>query len=118
MTWQSKAQRKPDSVKFRCRVGRIFMTEAMTITQSLQSKKISVKLPVMVRVDNMDAIFMRSNVTATSHTKHVDIRNKYVNEYVEDKIEDIVFVKSVKNDCNILTNNLGGELMISNQKNS
>ena len=52
----------------------------------------------MVRVDNMGAIFMASNITTTSHTKHVDIRYKYVNKYVEDEVVKIVFVKSAEND--------------------
>ena len=38
----------------------------------------------MVRVDNLGAIFMAGNVTAASHTKHMDIRYKYVNEYAKD----------------------------------
>ena len=45
---------------------------------------------------------MVGNVTAKSHTKHVDIREKYVNEFV--------FVKSTENDSNILTKNLSGDL--------
>ena len=36
----------------------------------------------------------------------MDIRNKYVNRYVEDGIVKIVFVKSADNDSNILTKNL------------
>ena len=40
----------------------------------------------------MEAIFMASNITTTCHMKHVDIRYKYVNEYVEDGVVKIVFV--------------------------
>ena len=54
------------------------------IIQLLGSIKILVKYPVMGRVDNVDAIFMASNITTTSYTKYMDIRYKYVNEYVED----------------------------------
>ena len=43
--------------------------------------KISVKYPVMVKVDNVSAILMASNITTTSCTKHVDIRDKYVSKY-------------------------------------
>ena len=53
--------------------------------------KITVMLVVTVKVDNIGAIFMAGNVTATSHTKHVDIRYMNVNEYVENGIEIIVF---------------------------
>ena len=64
----------------------------------------------MVRVDNIGAIFVASNITTTSHTKHVDIWYKYVNEYVEDGIVKIIFVKSADNDSDILTKNLSTEL--------
>ena len=65
--------------------------------------KTSVELSIMARVDNMGSISMAGSITATSHTKHVDIRYRYVNEYVADDIAKIVFVQSVKNDANTLT---------------
>ena len=64
----------------------------MFVIQLLGSMKIAVEYPVMVRVDNVGAIFMASNVTTTCCTKHVDIRCKHINEYVKDKVVKIVFV--------------------------
>ena len=46
--------------------------EVMFVTQLLGSTKISVKLPVMTRVDNVGAIFMASNITTMSGTKYED----------------------------------------------
>ena len=57
--------------------------ESMFIMKLLQSMKFSVKLLLTERVENVEEIYMAENITATSHTKHVDIRYKYVNEYVE-----------------------------------
>ena len=71
--------------------------------------KISVKLSVIVKVDNVGIIFMDSNIFTTSHTKHVDIKYKYLNEYVEDRIVKIIFVKTTENDSNILTKNLSAK---------
>ena len=51
------------------------------------SMKISVKLPVIVRVDNVGAMFTASNITIMSYTKCMDIRYKYVIEYVEDRVK-------------------------------
>ncbi len=39
----------------------------------LQSMKIKVKLPIIVYVDNVGAIFKTKNITTTGHSKHVDI---------------------------------------------
>jgi len=41
---------------------------------------------------------------------YVDIRYKYVNEYVEDGVIKIIFVKSGDNDSDIMTKNLGEDL--------
>ena len=60
----------------------------MFVAQLLQDIQIVVQYPVMVRVDNIGAIFMASNITTKSHIKHVNIWYKYVNEYVEDGIVD------------------------------
>ena len=84
--------------------------EVMFVIQLLGSMKISLKLLVMVRVDNVDAIFMASNIITTSCTKQVNVRYKYVHEYVEEEIVQIIFVKSADNDSNILTKNLSAEL--------
>ena len=42
---------------------------------------------------------------AMTHTKHVGIRYKYVNEYVVDRIVKIVFIKLADNDSNNITKN-------------
>ena len=55
----------------------------------------------MVRVDNVGTIFMASNITTISPTKHMDI----VNEYVKDGVVKIAFAKSTDSDSNILTKN-------------
>ena len=79
--------------------------------------KILVKLPVMVRVDNIEAIFLASNITTISCTKHIDARYKYVHEYMEDGVLNIIFVKSAENDSNVLTKMLSAELHKKNSKN-
>ena len=43
-------------------------------------------------------------------SKHIDVRTKYVNEYVEDGVLRMVYVKSEENDAHIFTKNLGSEL--------
>ena len=53
---------------------------------------------------------MASNITTTSHTKHVDIRYMNDNIYIQDGIIKIIFVKSTDNNNNILTKNLSAEL--------
>ena len=90
--------------------------EVMFMVLFLGSMKLSIKYIVMVGVDNVGAIFMASNITTTSCTKHMDIRYKYVKEYVEDGIVKMFFVKSADNDSYILTENLSRELSDKHSK--
>ena len=67
-------------------------------------------LPIVVNVDNMRTVYMSKNINTTGRSKHIDVRTKYVNEYVEDGVLKIVYVKSEENDTDIFTKTLGGEL--------
>ena len=72
--------------------------------------KINVTLPIVVNVDNMSTVFMSKNISTTWRSKHIDVRTKYVNEYVEDGVLKIVYVKSEENEADIFAKNLGSEL--------
>jgi len=74
----------------------------------MQSIGISVKLPIIVRVDNVGAIFMAENLTTSQRTKHVDIRYHFVREFVEDGFIRIIFVRTKKNRADIFTKNVSG----------
>ena len=67
--------------------------EVMFVCQLLRGMKISIKLPITARVDNVRSIDMGSSVTTTSCTKYMGIRYKYVNEYVKDGVVEIVFIQ-------------------------
>ena len=84
--------------------------EVMYVSQLLASMKIRVQYPIIVHVDNVGAIFIVQNITTSSCTKHVDVHYKYVNEFVEDEVVKILFVKLKVNDADLFTKNLRGEL--------
>ena len=48
----------------------------MFMVKLLQSMKILIKPPVMVRVDNVRAIFNARKITATSYTRNMDMKYK------------------------------------------
>ena len=113
ISWRSKAQRSVTLSSSEAEWVALSeaVKEIMFVVQLLESMKIKVKLPVTVRVDNVGAIFMSKNISTSSRTKHVDIRTKYVNEYVEDGIIKIIFVQSSDNDSDIMTKNVSGDLL-------
>ena len=59
--------------------------------------KINVKIPIVCQVDNVGAIFMAENVTATPKSKHIDTRAKFVTQFVDDGFLKIMFVKTAEN---------------------
>jgi hypothetical protein len=84
--------------------------EVKFVFQVLQSMGVCVTLPTIVRVDNIGAIFIGSNVGVPQRSKHIDVRYHFVQEFVHDGFLSIIFVCTKDNDTNIFTKNLPGEL--------
>jgi hypothetical protein len=78
--------------------------------QILLSMGIKVKLPIIVQVDNIGAIFKTENVSTSSQTKHVDVKYHFVHEYVEDGFIKIIFVRSEHNVSDRFTKNVTGDI--------
>jgi hypothetical protein len=73
----------------------------------LKGMGFDVKLPIIVRCDNVGAIFMAENSSSGIRTHHIDTRYHFVREHVEDGLIKIVFVKSRTNDADMFTKNVG-----------
>ena len=75
VSWQSKSQRSITLLLSKAKF--VALSEAAKevkfIVQIMQSIGIKVKLPVIMRVDNVGAIFMAENLTTSQHKKHEDI---------------------------------------------
>ena len=84
--------------------------DILFVVQVLESLDVAVEKPVVVRVDNMGAIFMSGNNSSSARTRHIDTRWHFVRELVEDKVVEVVFVKSQDNKSDMFTKNLNGDL--------
>jgi hypothetical protein len=112
ISWKSKGQRgvtlSSSEAEF------VALSEAAKeikfVFQILKSMGIPIKLPIIVRVDNIGAIFIGSNVAVSQRSKHIDIRYHFVREFVHDGFIQIIFVKTKDNDADIFTKNLSGDL--------
>jgi len=71
---------------------------------------VNVELPIIVRVDNIGAIFMSENISTSNRTKHVDCRIRFVNQFIEDGFLKVIFVKSEDNKSDPLTKNVSGDI--------
>ena len=54
-----------------------------------------------------------NNESAGQKTKHIDVWYHYVQEYVEDGIMKIMFVKSADNIADIFTKNTNGGMFVT-----
>ena len=84
--------------------------EVKFIAQILLTMDIPVQLPIVVRVDNVGAIFMSESHSTTGKTKHIDIRHNFVRQYVDEGFLKIIFVKSEDNLSDGYTKNTSTEV--------
>jgi len=84
--------------------------EVKFVYQVLQSMGMKIKIPIIVRVDNVGAIFMAENVAVSQRTKHIDVKYRFVQEFVMDGFLKIIFVRTVDNQADIFTKNVSGDI--------
>ena len=75
----------------------------------LQNLGIALDLPIVVKTDNIGALFMSQNSSTGVRTRHVDTRYHFIRENIEDGIIKMEFVKSLDNDSDIFTKNVNHE---------
>jgi hypothetical protein len=116
--WKSKAQKSVSLLSSEAEYYALSEAakEIKFVVQILLSMGIPVKIPVIVRLVNMGAIFMSENASAWSRTKHVDTRYHFVREYVEDGFIRIVFVRTANNISDSFTKNVTGDVYDAHTK--
>jgi hypothetical protein len=77
----------------------------MFVKQVLESMGIEIKLPILIKVDNVGAIYLSNNFALSQRTKHIDIRQHFVREFVEVGIIKTIFVPTDDNEADINTKN-------------
>ena len=75
-----------------------------------------VEFPIIVKVDNVGAMFLANNPVLSQQTKHISVRQHFIREFVEDGIIKVIFVKSKNNDADIFTKNLSKDLFEKHKK--
>ncbi len=91
-------ERVPEN--YRLHVGRVTRSE----------RGMKVQTPIIVRGDNVGAIFMAKNVAVSQRIKHIDVRYQFVQEFVMDEFLKIIFLRTAENQADIFTENVDGDL--------
>ena len=85
VAWRSKAQKSVilSSSEAELVSSSKAAKEVKFIVQVIESMGIKDKKPVTIRVDNIGAIHMAKDSNTSHRSKHVDVRYKYVTEFVD-----------------------------------
>jgi hypothetical protein len=78
---------------------------------------IKVNLPIIIKTDNIGAIFMAENSSTGVRTRHVDTCYHFIREFNEDGFIKVEFVRSVENDADIFTKNVSHDFYVKHTKN-
>ena len=109
--WRSKAQK--GVTLSRSEAEYVEMSEAVKeirfVYYLLECLGISVKLPIIVRTDNIGAIFMAENSSSGVRKRHIDTRYFFIHEHMEDGFIKIVFVRTDDDDTDIFTKDMNRE---------
>ena len=83
--------------------------EVKFIHQVLASMNIHVQTPIIIKVDNVGAMFMAENTSTSARTRHIDIRYQYVREFIVDGLIKVIFVRTHDNLADDFTKNVNGD---------
>ena len=89
------------------------VAEVMFVKMLLEFLAIPLKLPIIVYVDNLGAIYLSQSASTSNRTKHIDTHYHFIREYIKDGILQIKFVCSEENHA--FTKNLPRESYMQNQ---
>jgi hypothetical protein len=84
--------------------------EVRFIVMVLESLVIEVENPSIIKLDNVGAILMADNVSATRCTKAIDTHYHFVHEFVEENFIKVIFVKTAENKHDMFTKKVGSEV--------
>lgn len=118
ITWRSKGQKAVtlSSTESEYYALSELCSEIIFVKQILEFVQVEVEYPIIVRVDNVGAMFLANNPVLSQRTKHISVRQHFIREFVEDGIIKVIFVKSRNNDADIFTKNLSKELFEKHKK--
>jgi hypothetical protein len=79
--------------------------EAIFAKQVLESMGVKLAFPIIIKCDNVGAIYISNNYSVSQQTKHINTRQHFIREYIEDEIIKVIFTPSEKNDADFMTKN-------------
>jgi hypothetical protein len=116
--WRSKSQKGVTLLSIEVKYVAIsdVVKELKFIYYLLGDLHIKVNLPIVVKTDKIDAIFMSENASIGFRTQRVDTRYHFVREFIKDGFIKIKFIHSVEKYSDLFTKNENQELYVKHTK--
>ena len=77
---------------------------------------INLELPMVIKIDNVGAMFMAETASASNCTRHIDVKYHHVRETIAEGLIKLVFVESEKNLADIFTKNVNKAILELHQE--
>ena len=110
--WKSKGQKSVSLSSTEAEY--VAMSESVKeikfVSMLLEGIGVKVQYPMTVRVDNIGAIYLSENKSVSNRTKHIDTRFHFVRNYVDEKLIEVIFVRSEENQSDGFTKNVSGDI--------
>ena len=81
--------------------------EIKWMKQMLEEMNFQVRTPVIVNIDNQSAMKIAENDVDHSRTKHIDIKNHFIKNEINDKMIELKWVATENQIADIFTKGLG-----------
>ena len=91
--------------------------EILFVRQLLNHMKIKIEYPMIIETDNVGAMYLSNNYATSQRTHHIDTCYHFVQEFIEDGIIKIKFVRSEENKADIFTKNVNQTLFQKHKQN-
>ena len=112
IVWRSKAQKNVTLSSSEAEYVALSdcVKDVRFVMQILTELEVQYPKPVVVKIENVGAMFMAENISSSARTRHINVRLKFVNEFIEQGEIEVVFVKSADNNADVFTKNTSGEI--------
>ena len=112
VVWKSRLQQNVtlSSLEAEYCTGSEMVQGILYVKMILEFLGVKVKLPIIVHIDNLGAIYMGNNEMSGTCACHIDCRFHFVKEFIEDGIIKVIFIRSEQNDADIFMKNLSADL--------
>jgi hypothetical protein len=103
--WRSQTQKKVSLSKSKGEYYAVSEAakEIKFVIQVMESIGLQIKKPILVHVDDVQAIFMAETPSATKHTRHIDTRYHFIRDYIIDKTIKNIFSTFHENKSDMFT---------------